>query len=507
LVAAPTRAELPRVYLDTRYQAPTGRTISVAAGGDLQAALDSAQYGDLISLQPGATFVGNFRLKPKAGNGRVTIRTNTTLPAEGERMTPAKAVNLAKLMSPNTDPALMTEGTASGYRIVGLEVGMLPTVTFGYAIVMTGAATENSVDLLPTDIVLDRMYVHGHANSDISRCILLNSASSAVIDSYVSECHGIGRDAQAILSWNSPGPFKIANNFLEGSGENIMFGGAQTRIANLVPSDIEIRGNHIYKPMEWQASGKWSVKNLFELKAGRRVLLDGNVLENCWVHGQVGFAVVMYSTDEGNTPWNIVSDVTLTNNIIRNSAGGVNVAAGMATAQAARRFTFVNNSFEGIGAVSLGWNGRMFQVLNNVDDVTVAHNTFTFATRDGGHSAVAQDGVNLSRFSYKDNVTQGLMLTGGASGGNHGIVGFNVVMTDWSVLGNVVVMPETWYVDLYPTGNAYPPSVDAVGFRNWSAGDFRLGTLSPYKGKATDGRDPGVDYELLLARTSGAAHR
>src|SRR5262245_44438950 len=49
--------ELPRVFLDTTYNPKvTGKTISVGAGGDLQAALDQAQPGDVISLQAGATF-------------------------------------------------------------------------------------------------------------------------------------------------------------------------------------------------------------------------------------------------------------------------------------------------------------------------------------------------------------------------------------------------------------------------------------------------------------------
>src|SRR5690349_269934 len=48
--------ELPHTYLDTHYSPPTGKTISVAAGGDLQAALNAAQPCDVISLAAGAVF-------------------------------------------------------------------------------------------------------------------------------------------------------------------------------------------------------------------------------------------------------------------------------------------------------------------------------------------------------------------------------------------------------------------------------------------------------------------
>ncbi|NUQ11192.1 MAG: Ig-like domain-containing protein, partial [Gemmatimonadaceae bacterium] len=55
-------AELPRVLLNFPYPAKTGQTIVVSSGGDLQAALNTAQRGDEIVLAAGATFTGNFVL-------------------------------------------------------------------------------------------------------------------------------------------------------------------------------------------------------------------------------------------------------------------------------------------------------------------------------------------------------------------------------------------------------------------------------------------------------------
>ena len=68
--------ELPRVFLDTTVVPPTGTTITVSAGGDLQAALNAAQPGDVITLQAGATFTGPFTLPNKAGTGWITVRTS-----------------------------------------------------------------------------------------------------------------------------------------------------------------------------------------------------------------------------------------------------------------------------------------------------------------------------------------------------------------------------------------------------------------------------------------------
>jgi hypothetical protein len=80
--------------------------------------------------------------------------------------------------------------------------------------------------------------------------------------------------------------FRTVNNYLEGAGENLMFGGADPSIPDLVPSDIEIRGNPFFKPLSWKighltyAGRPWSVKNIFELKNARRVLAEGNLLEH-----------------------------------------------------------------------------------------------------------------------------------------------------------------------------------------------------------------------------------
>ena len=76
------------------------------------------------------------------------------------------------------------------------------------------------------------------------------------------------QDTQAIGGWNGPGPFLIENNYIEAAGENIMFGGNDPNIPNLVPSNITIRRNLISKPLAWMTQA-WTVKNLIELKNAR----------------------------------------------------------------------------------------------------------------------------------------------------------------------------------------------------------------------------------------------
>src|SRR5215510_7437059 len=82
---SPGAPELPRVFLDTSYRAPTGQTITVNAGGNLQNALNQAQPGDLIQLPAGATFTGKCVLPNKTGADWMIIRSSA---ADAHRASP-----------------------------------------------------------------------------------------------------------------------------------------------------------------------------------------------------------------------------------------------------------------------------------------------------------------------------------------------------------------------------------------------------------------------------------
>ncbi len=90
--------------------AASAATINVPAGGDLQAALNAAQAGDVITLQPGATYVGNFVLPNKGAlSAFITIRSaapDSALPPAGVRITPASASALPIIRSANSTASL-----------------------------------------------------------------------------------------------------------------------------------------------------------------------------------------------------------------------------------------------------------------------------------------------------------------------------------------------------------------------------------------------------------------
>jgi hypothetical protein len=489
--------ERPRVFLNTDYTPPTGRTIAVVASGDFQDALNQAQPGDVITLEAGATFTGNFTLPNKSGqSGWIVIRSSaadSNLPPPGTRISPTYSNVLPKIVSPNSEPAIRAASGAHHFRFIGLEIGH-KAGSMIYAIVDFDGG-QTSLSEVPHDLIVDRCYIHGNPSDTSRRGVALNSASTAVIDSYISECHESGADSQAIAGWNGPGPFKIVNNYLEGAGENFILGGADPRIQGLIPSDIEFRHNHVAKPVKWKmdhtsyAGIRWSVKNLFELKNAQRVLIESNVFEYNWAESQTGFAILFTPRNQsGQSPWSVVQDVTFSNNVLRHSGSGLNIAgpdneAGVS--QPSRRILIRNNLIEDINSVAWGGDGRLFQIISGAEYVTIDHNT-GFATG------------NILSTDSTQGLNVGLVFTNNIVAHNaYGVIGTGTgiglaTLTRWWTSfvfeKNVIVGGQA---SNYPLGNYFINSFSDVGFVDMAKGDYRLSSSSQYRNAGTDGRDIG----------------
>jgi hypothetical protein len=514
---SPTRARaqsagdpaLPQTFLNTQYSPPRGRKLNVAAGGDLQAALDAARAGDTILVAAGAVFVGNFVLRPKSGTGAIHVRTSTpdaSLPRPGTRVGPADAALMPKILTPNSFPAIATDGAAHDYRLVGLELGLTADNLNSFGIVLLGTGTETSTADLPRGIVVDRCYVHGNETGKVQRGITLNSAATAVVDSYVSNVHLIDTDAVAITGWNGPGPFKIVNNYLEGTASSVLFGGADPAIAGLVPSDVELRCNLMSKPLSWKADDPsyagvdWRVKNLLELKNARRVLVDGNTIERAWVDAQNGYAVLFtVRNQDGTAPWSTVEDVTFTNNVVRHASAGINVLGtdDLNPSQREQRILVANNLFADIGGPQWGGSGNLFQLVNGTDSFRIDHNT-GFQTGN----VVFADLEAHTNFAFTNNVTPhndyGIIGTGTGPGNSTLATYF-----PGAVVANNVFAggPEA----SYPPGNYFPTSLGDVGFVDFAGGDYRLGADSAYRRAGTDGVDLGADVDAVDAAVASVA--
>lgn len=504
LDAASGTAELPRASVEMPPATSAGRTIAVPKGGDLQAALDRAQPGDVITLEPGATYLGPFTLPKKAGDGWITVRTEASdekLPA-GRRVNPHDEALMPKVVAP-AGAALTGAAGAHHYRFVGLEIRPRRE-TLVVNLVDLGSEAR-SVDDLPHHIVFDRCYVHGDPVKGGRRGIALNGREVAVVDSYLADFKERGGDSQAVAAWNGSGPFKIVNNHLEAAGENVMFGGADPRIADLVPSDIEIRQNHFVKPLGWKKGEpgfegiSWTVKNLFELKNARRVLIKDNVFDHNWAQAQNGFAILFtVRNQEGRAPWSTIEDVTFADNVVRHVGAGINILGrdDIRTSQAMRRVVIRNNLFEDVDGSRWGGPGTLFQLLNGGAGLTIEHNT---AFQTG--SIIMAEGPPHEGFAYRYNIAphnaHGIIGTGTGPGTPTLDRYFPGAVVD----GNVIVGGSP---SRYPRSNFFPSSLDDVGFAGQEQRGHHLGDSSRYRGKA-GGADPGIDPRALAPAQAAVA--
>jgi hypothetical protein len=247
-----------RVLMILIFQAATvsAATIQVAAGGDLQAALNAARPGDTILLEPGAVFTGNFKLPVHGGSAYVTVRSaaaDALLPGPGVRITPAYAPHLPKITSPNSMPALRTVAAAAYWRLQFLELGPTANPVGNVLDLGDGSTAQNLASLVPHHLIVDRVYIHGDPNKGQKRGIALNSAHTTIANSHISDFKLVAQDSQAIASWNSPGPFTVENNYLEGAGDNVMVGGDDPKIIGQTPTDLIFRGNTMSRPVAWRS--------------------------------------------------------------------------------------------------------------------------------------------------------------------------------------------------------------------------------------------------------------
>src|SRR3984885_13042053 len=556
-------AELPRGYIQSAMSntpAP-GKTITVNSGGDLQSALNSASCGDTVQLQAGATFVGTFTFPAKNcdDNNWIIVRTNaddSLLPAEGSRLTPCyagvtslpgrpalqcAATNnvLAKLVVPTSasGPIIFASG-ANYYRLTGLEVTRAAFAGPAYNLIFLKGSADH--------LVFDRLWVHGTAQGETARGIGLEGTNIAIVHSSFTDFHcisvtGTCSDAQAIaggLGNDVMGPYKIVDNFLEASGENILFGGGG---ATLTPGDIEIRQNHFFKPLIWMKGqvgyvgatngNPFIVKNLLELKNAQRVLVEGNIMDYSWGgFSQSGFAILLTPKNQagangGNLcPVCQATDVTVRYNLVRHVGAGLQIANALSDNGGAQldgqRYNIHDLLIDDMDGKK--YNGaNLFAQLSGgagaplLQNVTINHATaFPSSTMLSIGNMVETNGP-IKNFVFTNNIlSMGKYPVWSTGGGPRNCAFFDKPLTTfdacfkpYTFAGNVLMGEPTAYPSsAWPPRNFFPSSASSVRFVNYSGGnggDYHLQPSSPYKGKGIDGKDPGADVDAINLATAG----
>ncbi len=549
-------AELPRVTVPSAMAdtpAP-GSIITVNAGGNLQSALNNASCGDVIELQAGATFTGPFLVPAKSCdiNHWIWVRTSapdSALPAEGQRATPCYAgvaslagrpqyscTNpqnvMAKVqMQTLGDGPLQIAAGANYYRFIGLEVTR-PAGTKGPARLMFVKGTADH-------LVVDRSWLHGAPQDETHDGVNLNGMTNvAIVDSYFSDFHCISKsgacvDSHAVAGGTSDtqdGPFKIEDNFLEASGEAIMFGGGA---ATLTPSDIEILNNHFWKPWQWMkgnpnfiggADGNpFVVKNHLELKNAVRVLVQANLMENTWGgFSQTGDGILLTPKNQ-HTPSGAnvcplcqVTDITICYVHVSHGGGGIQMATVLsgdakdgAPALAGTRWSIHDVVLDDLSTKYVG-GGTAFEIMNGwpknpLNTVTINHIT---GFPDPTSHMMIMGNVHGDAPMYGLVFTNNLIITGRYpvwnTGGQTSCAFKDVPITSITncfatyTFGNngLITPPPEYPPSTWPGSNMFPQTIDDVGFVDYNdgnGGNYELQTNSPYKNKGTDGKDLGAD--------------
>src|SRR5262249_28094823 len=190
----------------------------------------------------------------------------------------------------------------------------------------------------------------------------------------------------------------------------------------------------------------------------------------------------------GQSPWSVVQDVTFSNNVLRRSGSGINIAGAdneAGVSQPSRRILISNNLIEDIDGKAWGGDGKLFRIINGAEYVTIDHSS-GFAT---GNiiTAEAPRGLNV-----------GLVFTNNIVAHNaYGVIGTDTgiglpTLTRWWTSfvfeKNVIVGGQS---SNYPLGNYFINSFSEVGFVDMAKGDYRLSSSSQYRNAGTDGQDIG----------------
>jgi hypothetical protein len=534
-------------------------------GKDPNALYAQAQCGDVILLTASQSITENPNFPHKNCDDQhyITIRTSTPdaqLPPEGTRINPC-FFGTPSLPGRPVFPNCPGGGAENlGFKIVPV-LGSAPVFGdhlrfIGIEFAKPAGRIWSGLDLLGSDhIIFDRVWIHGNPREDASHGIILRDTHHvAVINSYLNEFHcntapgGACTDAHPIGGGNNTqvgvyhGTFKIYGNFLEGSGQSIIFGGANSVDSSL---DIDIEGNFLFKPLTWDPADPsydggvdghpYIVKNHLELKNAGRVLFRGNRLMNVWGgFTQVGASILLFAvSQDGLCPQTCqVHDVTIAYNYITNAVQAMQIDNGGASrgwfAFEGKRYSIHDLIADGLDFPTVYKPGTEFKMQlgagptapasDILADVSINHITLVEqAATTGGFLAMvgpipaAEAGISWTN-SVLPGGKYGVYSTGGVGNcANAPAVSpkekFDACWAAPYIFAyNLILGGDTIPYSVWPAGNITSVASEAktfVNFNGGALGDYHLAGNSPGKGAADDGTDMGANVDAVSEEVAG----
>lgn len=372
-----------------------GRIIRVSTREGLQEALNNARGGDVIELAIGVNY-DPVVLPKKESSDFITIR-----PVGGERFGKDLDCNshskrrelMAKIVTQGKGlPAVSTESGAKNYRFVCIEFAHEGE---GYVYNLVYLGVSDGKGLLPQGFEFDRCVFRSSESGQTRRGLAVNAADVVVTRSYFEGFAYPQEETQAIAGWTGTKNIKIIENYIEGGAENILFGGADPESPDLIPQNIEVRGNVFRKLFKWK--GKATLKCLFELKNAKRVIFVENYLKDNWEGA--AFRITVRNQD-GKAPFSTIEDIVIENNIIQGAGDGINILGRDDTfpSQTLKNLVIRNNLFLEIGTSKFIGSGYFVQISGG-ENILIENNTvFNEGNIITFHSEMPR------RFVFRNNV-------------------------------------------------------------------------------------------------------
>lgn len=386
-----------------------GSTINVGSNaGDLQTAINASAQGDTLVCPAGVTY-NPITLPVRTGSGWTCIRTSTadsSLPA-GTRVSTADAAKLFTIAPPGSTEAVSIPQGTQGWRFIGMRAQPADT-SFRFGILSCGGDR----------VSVERSLVLPHASAtQTRRAGYVFGSDFQTWDSWW-EGRSTVDESQAIHFRSefqvTSARHHVENCEIRGSTQCVLVSDG----ADSVPcTDLTFRRSNFFKPTTWQRilgdgtvnpswdGNNWSVKNTFELKFSRRVLMEGCVLENSWQGAQNGEAFVLNHGFNFSTGKVIDSTDSMFrhNKIINVDRFATINAASAPSPGEATRTAFINNLGLSVrGAfLYLGWVAVDLWLQNNT---VVPMGGSVFGTNDGAIYVQTKGPGTSPRWTLKNNV-------------------------------------------------------------------------------------------------------
>lgn len=478
---ASTYAELAACYA----------TLDTASGGRINITADiSGSQGVVLGARTNSGWIEIMKSGATLPDIRTRIATgNTNLVTLG--VTAANAIPLT------------LNAAAHHIRLRGLKFDNTNT-SFGtfYLLQMSSTAWPAAYDLAddPHHIIVEHCVVDPPTTVTVVRGVSVEGHHLSVMSCYISGIKA-GQDTQAIGAINGTGIHYIYNNFLEASGENIMYGGGGILTEGHTPYAVEVRRNHFDRRVSWR--GVYGTKNLFETKSVADVYVEANVFEHEWSSAQSIAIVIKTASQDDSSPWAETARVHLENNKLIHVSSAINAIWDFPIPFPCIKpsdITFTNMLMDDISMVNWGASGDWaFFIRANYVEV----NHVTATTSDGRGMLLAGEQTDLYDVIVKNSVlvwqNYGILRSGGlakeaalnAESGGRYTFNKNLV--------GLLVESATGQPNSGGNINSYQTSIANMKFTNYAGGDFSLASDSPGKNYATDGTDAGISKTVLDA--------